>query len=257
VTPLLAATGIVKRFAGLTALGGVDLTVQAAQVFGVIGPNGAGKTTLFNIISGLETPQAGTLHLDGDDITGLPFAAVARRGLVRTFQRSLPFEPMTLRDNVLVASFAAPARLRDLPHRWLGIGRGQPELRDRAEALLERVGLAGRAAQLAAELSHGDRRRLEIARALMCEPCLLLLDEPAAGLSIDETQHLVALLANLRAEGQTVIIIEHNLGLMMSVCDRIAVLDHGIKIAEGTPDEVRRDEQVIAAYLGRSRTADA
>ena len=250
---LLEAQGIVKRFAGLVALSGVDLDIRAAEIFGVIGPNGAGKTTLFNVLSGLEPAHEGTLTLDGTDITTLGFAAVARRGVVRTFQRSLPFEPMTLFDNVMVASYAGRFSLRGLPRRWLGIGRTPPGLSGKVMDLLALVGLADRAQELAASLSHGDRRRLEIARALMSNPRILMLDEPAAGLSTEETRRLAGVLTQLRDRGQTVVIVEHNLGLMMSICDRIAVLDHGVKIAQDTPAEVQRDERVVAAYLGRPK----
>ena len=248
---LLEARGIVKRFGGLAALDHVDIRVEPAEILGIIGPNGAGKTTFFNVVSGLDQPTQGKVLFDGEEITGWPLIRIARRGLIRTFQRSLMFTDLTALESLLVAAFAfSDASWRRLPARWLGIQHNESELRDHAMRLLELAGLSKRADSFAGELSYGDQRRLEIARALMCRPKLLMLDEPAAGLSSDETTTIMGLLAALRKEGQTIVVIEHNLGLIMRLCDRVAVLDHGVKIADDTPDQVKNDKGVIEAYIG-------
>jgi branched-chain amino acid transport system ATP-binding protein len=254
---LLELHSVSKSFSGVLAVNAVDVAVEAGEILGVIGPNGAGKTTLFNLMSGFDRPQAGRIVLGGEDITGLPMVKVARRGLVRAFQRSLPFDAMSLLENVMVAGYAfEPAGPRHFARRWLGLGNNEAPARARALELLELAGLGQRVDTLAGALPQGDRRCLEIARALMCRPRILLLDEPAAGLFGAEVEMLSALLSRLRAQGQAVIIIEHDLAMIMRMCDRVVVLDHGVKIAEGTPAEVRRDEAVIAAYIGRAR-ADA
>jgi branched-chain amino acid transport system ATP-binding protein len=255
---LLEANGIVKRFGGLAAVDQVNIRVEPAEILGIIGPNGAGKTTLFNVVSGLDQLTQGTVTFDGEDITGWPLIRIARRGLVRTFQRSLMFTKLTLLESVLVAAFAfSDASWRNFPSRWLNIGNDETELRARAMRLLELAGLAKRAQSFAGDLPYGDQRRLEIARALICQPKLLMLDEPAAGLSSDETTNIIELLSALRREGQTIVVIEHNLGLIMRLCDRIVVLDHGIKIAEGTPEEVKNNKAVIEAYIGTRRRHNA
>ncbi len=251
---MLELPGVTKTFSGVVAVNAVDATLEAGEILGVIGPNGAGKTTLFNLISGFDRPQSGHILLGGHDITGLPMVQVARRGLVRTFQRSLPFESMSVLENVLVAGYAFEASgPRHFARRWLGINNDESTSRAQAHELLELAGLGARANSMAGALPQGDRRRLEIARALMCRPRILLVDEPAAGLYGQEVEMLTALLKRLRAQGQAVVIIEHDLAMIMGMCDRIIVLDHGVKIAEGAPLEIQHNEAVIAAYIGRAK----
>jgi ABC-type branched-subunit amino acid transport system ATPase component/ABC-type branched-subunit amino acid transport system permease subunit len=249
---VLEVRNLEKRFGGLIALGGVSLEVPRAAIFGIIGPNGAGKTTLFNVISGIENPQHGRVFLLDEEITGVSMAKIAHKGLARTFQRSLPFAGMTTLENLLVAGYASDhLGIRTIARRWLGIGHRAGEIDARAEELLALAGLERVADTMAETLSHGDLRRLEVARALMIRPRVLLLDEPAAGLSAEELGKITTLLRTVRDGDTTILIIEHNMTLMMGVCDRIAVLDHGVKIAEGTPAEIQKHEAVVEAYFGR------
>ena len=248
MTALLDAEDLVKAFRGVRALDGVDLSVPAGTTFGVIGPNGAGKTTLFNLISGADTPTAGTVSLGGRDITGMGPHLVNRLGIARTFQTSRLFRHLTVLQNVLVAQ----QREARSSLRGLVIPRPRRERRLRAEAreLLDSLGLGQHAGQLAGTLDYGAQRRLEIARALATGPRLLLLDEPAAGMRPAESAALADEIRRLREREVTVLLIEHQMSLVMSVCERIAVLSFGNKIAEGAPAEVRADQAVIDAYLG-------
>jgi ABC-type branched-subunit amino acid transport system ATPase component/ABC-type branched-subunit amino acid transport system permease subunit len=251
-TRVLEVRNLEKRFGGLVALAGVSLVIPRGAIFGIIGPNGAGKTTLFNVISGIESPQHGQVFLQDEEITGFSMPRIARKGLARTFQRSLPFASMTTLENLLVAGYASDdAEVGNVTSRWLGIGAGLGAIQARAHELLALAGLERMADRMAETMSHGDLRRLEVARALMIRPRVLLLDEPAAGLSADELRKITALLRTVRDGDTTIVIIEHNMTLMMSVCDRIAVLDHGAKIAEGTPAEIQNHEAVVEAYFGR------
>jgi branched-chain amino acid transport system ATP-binding protein len=245
---LLEAIGLAKRFGGVHAVANVDLTVDNGQVIGLIGPNGAGKTTLVNLISGHLRADAGTIRFAGEDVTRLAPHALTARGIARTFQGVRLFKGLSAVDNVLVG---AHTRLPSDVIRRLW-PRGTPDRadRERALALLARLGLARRANALAGELAYGDQRRLEIARALASRPRLLILDEPAAGMNPTETAGLRELVRGLASEGLGVLLIEHDVRLVMGTCERVTVLNFGREIAEGTPTDVQASAAVREAYLG-------
>lgn len=233
---ILTAEGLTKAFGGLVAVNGFDMAVNRQDIVGLIGPNGAGKTTLFALISGFLKPDGGRVRFHGEDITGLRPHKIARRGLVRTFQLAQPFPAITTLENVMVGSFT-----RERP----------PErARKAALAILERVGLGAKADAIAGGINLVERKRLEVARALATRPQLLLLDEVMAGLNPTETGQMIELINKLAAEGMTVVLIEHVMKAVMSVCSRILVVHHGEKIAEGTPVEIAENPRVIEAYLG-------
>ena len=248
---LLTVSGVSKAFGGLQALSDISLQVHSGEIFGLIGPNGAGKTTLFNALTGLYTFDSGEIRLGDIRLNGRPPHQVLHAGLARTFQNIRLFAEMTALENVMVGRHARTrSGVIGAVLRLPGTRREEADSRERASALLHHVGLAQHADSLAKNLSYGDQRRLEIARALASEPKLLALDEPAAGMNPAERAALRELLLRLQADGLTLLLIEHDVKLVMGLCSRLAVLDYGVKIAEGTPDVVSHDAKVIAAYLG-------
>ena len=238
----LRASALSRSFAGLLALQSVTLELHRHEVVGLIGPNGAGKSTLVNIITGFDRPTAGAVELAGDEITGWSAHRRARAGVTRTFQHSRSFRDLSVRENVEVAA--------------LGVGAGPRRARRRADELIDLLGLHHVAARPAAALAHGDERRLGVARALATEPRFVLMDEPAAGLPEAEMPEFATVVRSVRDDHEAgVLLIDHNMALVMEVCDRIQVLDQGRTLAEGTPAEIRANLDVAAAYLGESAVA--
>ena len=244
--PLVRTELLTKSFGALTAVNAVTLEVAEGSLHSVIGPNGAGKTTLFNLLTGQQAPTSGRIIFDGRDIAGTPPHRIAHLGIARSFQRTSIFPTLSIVDNVWLAAFARQESWRGLAWRRAD---GYPELTRRALDVLGEVGLGDKARLPAREISHGEQRQLELAIALAAAPRLLLLDEPAAGLSPDETQKMVALVQKLKGR-YTILLIEHKIDVVMSMSDRISVMHFGSVIAEGSPVEIRRNAEVRRAYLG-------
>jgi branched-chain amino acid transport system ATP-binding protein len=252
--PLLRTELLRKEFGGLVAVDDVDFTVPEGSIVSLIGPNGAGKTTFFNMLTGVYRPTSGFVFFGGEDMTGKPPHAFTQRGIGRTFQNIRLFSNMTALENVLVGMHVRmKASLFGAILRTPGVRHEEREARDRARELLDFSGLRRKDNELGKNLSYGDQRRLEVARALATQPKLLLLDEPTAGMNPQETADFTTFVGVLRAEhGLSVLLIEHDMRVVMGVSDRVTVLDYGERIAEGTPQEIQRNERVIEAYLGTS-----
>ena len=243
--PILEVQALSKRFGKFVALNGVSAKFQAGKLSAIIGPNGAGKSTFFNVVSGAFPPSAGTLKFQGRDITGLAQHEFARIGIAKSFQITNVFKQLSAHENVRVA-----AQMRQARYQFFKPRAAMGELADRADTLLERVGLAELRNKTAADLAHGQQRALEVAMALAAEPVLLLMDEPTAGMSPEETRVMMDLITTLAAE-RTVILVEHKMKLVMGICERLLVLHHGEFLAEGTPDEIKSNAEVRRVYLGQ------
>ena len=243
---ILETKSLSKSFGALDAVKGVSLAIEAGSLHSIIGPNGAGKTTLFNLLTGTFPPTSGRIFFDQQDITGTPAHRIAHLGLARSFQRTNVFPAFSLLDNVWVAAFATGPTWKGLLYRKTG---SYPEALERSRAALSDVGLSSKEHALAREISHGEQRQLELAIALAAAPRVLLLDEPAAGLSPEETRRMVQLVRGLKGR-YTIVLIEHKIDIIMSVSDRISVMHFGSLIAEGSPEEIQRNPEVRRAYLG-------
>jgi len=248
---ILKVANVSKRFGGLQALSDVGMEIRRGQVYGLIGPNGAGKTTFFNVLTGLYTPDSGTFELAGRAYTPTAVHQVAKAGIARTFQNIRLFAEMTVLENVMVGRHVRTrSGLLGAVLRLPSFRREEREIADRAMELLEYVGIAKYADYKSRTLSYGDQRRLEIARALATDPQLIALDEPAAGMNATEKMQLRELIDRIRNDNRTILLIEHDVKLVMGLCDRVTVLDYGKQLAQGTPAEIQRNEKVIEAYLG-------
>jgi branched-chain amino acid transport system ATP-binding protein len=245
----LTVTDLVVRFGGVTALAGVSFTVPRGEVCGLIGPNGAGKTTLFDCVSRLTRPRSGRIELAGRDLLALPAHRVAELGVARTFQHLGLVPSLSVRENVMLGAQGAGIGFLPAALRLPGLRARERELRDRADAVLDRLALAGIAARPAAGLPYGTLKRIELARALAAAPDLLMLDEPASGLSHEEVDELAGVIEDVRAD-MTVLLVEHHMGMVMRLSDTVVVLDFGRVVATGPPAAVQEDPAVLAAYLG-------